>query len=113
MSKLSDKIDKFLKESFPHYRVHREYHVDYQNNKLLFDFFLPELKILIEVQGQQHYTFNSFHFKSENEFKQQRYRDMLKTQWCSENNYKLLEIKYDIVDKLDAEKLKLLIINIL
>jgi len=51
VSNLADKIEKHIKDSFGSYKYVKEKYVKYQNNRLFFDFFLPELGILIEVQG--------------------------------------------------------------
>jgi len=50
------------------------------------------IKFLIEADGEQHFM-NSFG-KSEEEFKEQLIRDEIKNEFCKNNNYKLLRIKY-------------------
>lgn len=61
--------------------------------RLRFDFYLPELNILIECQGMQHYKPVEF-FGGEKAFKELCERDNLKRKWCIENNKRLIEIPY-------------------
>lgn len=111
MSKIADKIAKLLKSEFANYRVVKEHYTSYQGNKLFFDFFIPELKILIEVQGQQHYTFNAFFHKDIGDLRQQKYRDTLKTQWVEDGGYKLLTLNTKEIEDLTSESFKKLIVD--
>lgn len=111
MSKISNKVYKLLKAEFPNYKLIKEHYVPYQGNRLFFDFFLPELKILIEVQGDQHYTFNSFYHKDKGDLTQQKYRDTLKTQWADDNDYKLLALNTEEILNLTPESFKQLIVD--
>jgi hypothetical protein len=60
------------------------------------DFYLPTRDRAIEVQGEQHYKFNNFHYKSEKEFKNAKERDKRKREWCRKNGIELI-----IVDNVD------------
>lgn len=60
---------------------------------LSYDFFLPDLKTLIEYQGQQHYRPVEI-FGGEEQFKLQQYHDSLKSKYALENGYTLIEIPY-------------------
>lgn len=66
---------------------------------LRFDFFLDELNILIEFQGEQHYKPVEV-FGGEKGFKEQQQSDKIKKEWAKKNNIKLLEIRYDEYDKI-------------
>jgi very-short-patch-repair endonuclease len=71
-----------LKQAFPNTRINAEYYVNYRGQKLFFDFHIPTLNIVIEVQGVQHTEFNKhFHGTAEN-FKAQKKRDKIKIEWC-------------------------------
>lgn len=113
MSSFSKKISKLLEESFPNYRVRTEKYVMYQNTELFFDFFIPELRLFIEVQGQQHYSFNKFFHKDRREFDKQLVRDKLKTAWVAENNYKLMSLKYSEVEAITAKEFKAKVLELL
>ena len=63
-----------------------------------FDFYLPDFNILIEYDGQQHFKPIDFAGKGEewaikNMLETQR-RDNIKTQYCKDNNIKLIRIPY-------------------
>jgi very-short-patch-repair endonuclease len=111
MSELEERVNLLIEEALPYYKVIRQYCVFYRNQQLRFDFYLPELKVLIEVQGQQHYTFNKFHYSSVDEFNRQKARDTLKEEYCYEKGYTFLALKYDRIKKLTADELKSLIIS--
>lgn len=110
-SKLANKIEGYIKSAFPSFRYQKEKYVPYRNNRLFFDFYIPELKLYIEVQGQQHYSFNKFFHKDVEDFTDQKYRDSLKTEWANEEGFKLLKLSYDIVDKLTQEEFRQMVIK--
>lgn len=62
-----------------------------------FDIWIPDLKIAIEYQGQQHDKPIDF-FGGESAFKKNRERDNLKKRKCELNNIKLIEVRpgYDL-----------------
>jgi very-short-patch-repair endonuclease len=62
---------------------------------LFFDFYLPEYKLLIEFDGQQHYKMSNFSKSIEinkQKFEQVRKNDAIKTKYCKDNNIKLLRL---------------------
>lgn len=71
--------------------------------KLPFDFYLPDLNICIEYDGEQH--FEAWRMqnkkKAEEKLKLINLRDSIKTQYCLDNNIRLVRIKYtdNIEDK--------------
>ena len=73
---------------------------------LRFDFYLPDGDTLIEYNGVQHYSNNTFFFKSEAEFSRRLRYDSIKREYAKNNGYKFVEIPYtrfdDIEDILDA-----------
>ena len=62
--------------------------------QLPFDFFLPDLNILIEYQGIHHSEPREF-FGGEPEFKKRQYLDWIKRKWCERSPYQLYEIYHD------------------
>jgi very-short-patch-repair endonuclease len=95
MSKQAEMIKLLLQKKFPNFMIITEYYVNYQNEKLLFDFLIKELGILIEVQGEQHFSFNNFFYKDGFDFYRQKKRDALKREWASMNGYTLVTFDYD------------------
>lgn len=66
------------------------------NRNLELDFFNPELKIAVEYNGEQHYTYKPFFHKSELDFQEQVYRDKLKKRLCAENGVILVVVPFTI-----------------
>lgn len=58
---------------------------------LPFDFYLPEYNIVIEMDGEQHY---SKKFLTDEEFNKLKLRDKIKDEYCKNNNIKLVRIPY-------------------
>lgn len=71
------------------------------------DIFIPELKLAIEYQGQQHYKPISL-FGGEEGFLQTQKRDKLKSKLCAENGISLVFFQYDetITRKLVETRIK-------
>lgn len=68
--------------------------------KLPFDFYLPDLNLLIEYDGRQHFEPVEL-FGGENAFNILKKNDRIRNEWCSINNKKLLRISYkESLDKL-------------
>ena len=95
MSNLSEELEQSLKRLFPHNILIKEYYVRYMNQRLFFDFYLKDLKILFEVQGRQHCEFVK-HFHSDiNGFRQSKFRDNLKIQYAEEQGLSLVYVYFD------------------
>ena len=112
-SNLSKYVESLIKISFKTYRYKKELYVLFQGIQLYFDFYLPELGILIEVQGQQHYKFNKFFHRNNDVFLDQKYRDTLKSQWAAEKNLKLIQFSYTEIPKLTPEIFRQKLISII
>lgn len=75
--------------------------------KLSFDFYLPEYNICIEYDGIQHYESIEYWGGHKN-FNYIKKHDQIKTDFCENNNIKLIRIKYnrklnsnDILEKIN------------
>ena len=62
---------------------------------LFLDFFIPNLKIGVEVHGQQHFKYIPFFHKSKAGFMKARARDRDKAEWCDINNITLVVLRFD------------------
>lgn len=81
-------------EEFPYDNIYEEVSLPGTGEKsLIVDFFIPIPKIVIEVQGEQHYHPTFFH-SSKMEFYIAVGRDKIKKEWCSINKIKLIELPY-------------------
>lgn len=65
------------------------------NSRLAFDFYLPDYNMCIEYNGEQHYTFNKFFHKTQEDFEHRKILDQIKIDYCKNNNISLLIIRYD------------------
>jgi very-short-patch-repair endonuclease len=107
MSILSEAVASLLKETYPEYKIYPEYFVPYKGYSLFFDFYVRDLRLLIECQGEQHYKHIKFFHKTEAEFKNAQHRDTLKQTYAKENSLLLLYIDKDNLptERLDFLKL--------
>lgn len=64
-----------------------------KQNKLLFDFYLPDYNVCIEYNGEQHYKSIKY-FGGKEKLKMQRENDIIKENYCMNNNINLIIIPY-------------------
>lgn len=94
-------------------QLFEELKVNFPNDKILFevgksvlpwlenqrvDILFPDLKIIIEYDGEQHYI-PIKHFGGTLGLLETQYRDKIKDQKAAQNNYKLYRIKYNFTQK--------------
>ena len=91
---------KLLKELFPIDIVFEEVSLPGSSNKraLSADFYIHSIRLMIEVQGQQHYEKVSFFSKSDIEFNKLQRRDADKAAWCKINSITLIKLPYSETD---------------
>jgi len=82
-----------VRELFPDLRVLREASPEWLG-RLRLDIYLPELKLAIEHQGEQHYRPLEV-FGGEESHMRTMERDRIKRLKCKENGIQLIEIRYD------------------
>ena len=97
-SKGEDKIKKYLEtQKIKFYQQYR--FEDCRDERTLpFDFYLPDYNICIEYDGIQHFEPQDFAGKGENWAEQQllstKNKDEIKSNYCKNNNIKLIRISY-------------------
>lgn len=85
-----------LKERYPTFIILEEVPVTIKKGKTEYlDFFIPLKKLIIEVHGEQHYTFNKHFHRDKNGWAGQMRRDRLKREWAELNGLRLIELKYN------------------
>ena len=87
-SKLQYKVGQRLKKEFQNEVILEEVYI--KQERLYFDYYLPHLKLVIEIQGKQHSEHVTFFHKTKREFHQQLDRDSRKRQFCKINNLTLV-----------------------
>jgi hypothetical protein len=101
-SSLQGQTGEKVEELYPYDPVLEDFTIP--GSRMSLDFFLPQKKLAIEVDGRQHHEFIP-HFHGDRAtstaFAKQKVRDSKKEQWCESNGIKLIRI----VDKDDLEKL--------
>ena len=97
-SKIQFKTKQFLEKYWKNHIVYEEFPV--YGTRMKVDIVNATKKIAIEVQGRQHKEFNKFFHKTRGNYLESIKRDHLKRQWLEKNNFKLIEIEEEEVNKL-------------
>lgn len=95
------RILSFLRENgVEYYRefFFKDFVVNGKRRILFYDFYLPDYRLCIEFDGEQHYT-GVF---SGRKIEGLQYRDFLKTAFCKSMGIKLLRIKYDQIGDIEG-----------
>ena len=98
-SKNHKKARSVLKDLFPHDIILEEVTLPgststSRKKPLYADFFLPSQKLMIEVHGAQHYTYNNFFYKTKQEFYRAKARDRDKEEWCDLNSINIVVLDH-------------------
>lgn len=100
-SKLQKSVKDFLKLHWQSHIVFEEFPV--YGTRLSVDFLNATKKIAIEVNGKQHSDYVKFFHGSRNGYLESIKRDVKKAEWLEMNNFKLIEINEDDVEKLSLD----------
>lgn len=98
-SKYHIKARNLLKEVYNSYRILEEVKLPgstelHRKSVLYLDFYIPSIKLAIEVHGEQHYEYNPFFHKSKADFLKGLARDEDKIRWCELNDINIVVLKY-------------------
>lgn len=102
-SELHLRARNVLKKMFPTDQILEE--CTTPGEQLYLDFFLPLRKLIIEVQGQQHFKFSEHFHGTQAGFVKSKNRDNRKKRWAEINGFRLIEFNYNESDKEWAMKL--------
>ena len=91
---------QIIREIFHGYNILEEVKLPGSTNPakksvLYLDFFIPSVKMGVEVHGEQHYTYIPFFHKSKAGFLRSQARDGVKAEWCKINQIDLVVLKYN------------------
>lgn len=92
-SKFQKEIRNELIKKYPNDIICEEVYI--KGEKFYLDFFLPALKIVMEVNGRQHSEHVKFFHKTKQEFEKQQLTDRRKKEWCDINGFRMVEIGYE------------------
>lgn len=84
-----------IKRVFPSLRLVEEVHLPGCKTSMYLDFFIPLMRIGVEVQGEQHYKFIQYFHKDKIAFMQAKMRDGQKRTWCETNDITLIELPFN------------------
>ena len=102
-SKLHVRTRTILQELFPTYRILEAVKLpgsqtSTRKSVLYVDFFIQEKKLVVEVNGRQHYEFVPFYHKTKRDFYKSKVRDKDKQEWCDINGLDMVSLKYTGTD---------------
>lgn len=89
-SKYQREVKFFLHKFWKNHIVYEEFPVF--GSKMTLDFLNLSRKIAIEVQGEQHSSYNEFFHQNITNYWSQLHRDVEKKRWCEMNGFRLVEI---------------------
>lgn len=84
---------EMIKKAFPYSSIYEE--VSLLGTNLVADFFVPDLKVIIEIHGEQHYKFVKRFHKTQAGFLKSKKRDKIKQEWCELNDIIYVELPFD------------------
>lgn len=100
-SSLHLKAREILKKNFPYSTIYEEVTLvgckGVNNTVLTADFYIPDIGLIVEVHGAQHYKYNKFFFKSEADFVSAKANDEVKKNWAELNEFVFIELPYNEV----------------
>jgi len=92
-SKFQKDIRDQLIKKYPNDIICEEVYI--RGEKFYLDFFIPSLKLIIEVNGRQHKQHVKFFHKTKRDFHEQLSTDKRKKDWADINNFRIQEINYE------------------
>jgi len=103
-SKYHIRARNLLKEMYHSYRMLEEVKLpgstqSHRKGVLFLDFFIPQIKLAIEVHGQQHYKYTPFFHKNKADFAIAKAKDEDKIEWCELNKIDIIVLKYSDTDE--------------
>lgn len=99
-------IVKILKENNIKFEQEKIFFKFSNGHAAKFDFFVNN-SYIIEYDGETHYIYNLHGWHNEEQLKKQQERDIIKNQWCKDNNIPLIRIPYTHLQDLCLEDLQL------
>lgn len=87
---------ELLKVCYPTLQILEEVPAPIRKSETYYlDFYIPMLKTVVEVHGEQHYKFIQFYHNNQLGFLRSQKRDREKKEWCNINNIKYIELPFN------------------
>jgi len=103
-SKLHQTAKLILRAKYPNIVIYDEVPIQVRKKQRLYlDLYCPTLLLAVEVNGQQHYTFNSHFHSSKAQFLHAVSNDLAKVVWCELNDIELITLKYNELKEWDKQ----------
>ena len=100
-SKFQEKVKAFLKPYWSYCIVYEEFPA--YGTLLKVDILNATKKIAVEINGDQHYSYNKFFHGSIEKYADSLERDTVKLEWLEKNGYTLIEIKSEDLKHLSED----------
>ena len=100
------KIAQLLTDNNIHFEMEKVFFKFSNGTNARFDFYVDN-KYLIEYDGETHYAYNMHGWHNEKQLQSQQERDIIKNQWCLDNNIPLIRIPFTIFPELTINDLLL------
>ena len=92
----NSKLEKVALDVLRYSSVKHKKHFRFSElGRLSYDFYLPKHKILIEMDGEQHFRFVEYFHRNQKGWLKQQYRDQEKDKFARRNGYTLIRIPYN------------------
>lgn len=90
------KARSLLKNIYPTMQILEEVPIVARKSEILYlDFYLPLIRMCIEIHGEQHYKFVAHYHSNKLAFLKGQKRDKDKKEWCEINGIKYIELPFD------------------
>ena len=95
---------ELVKSLYPHYTIYEEVtlpgsQITGRRSLLFADLFLPDLPMIVEVHGKQHYEYVPHFHKDRMGFAQAKKRDRDKIEWCEINDITIAILPHNEKDQ--------------
>lgn len=107
MTRGENRIDTILQDNNIIYEIQKRFSDCRDEHPLPFDFYIPSINMCIEFDGEQHFRPVRFHSNMTDEhindkFQKVRQHDLIKDNYCKDNQIELLRIPYYSFDDIDT-----------